>query len=109
MRPAVTGAFRKHLRLNYLDDLWFPRVRLCINNMDARRLDAGNDQISPLGMWMRHIRTETSTARVPAEVMQFVARVGHVHATHNRSVSLGGGVQIDVTQGSGPPIVFRIQ
>src|SRR5580658_2290862 len=78
VRPAVARTFSEDAGLNHLDNLRLSRVGLRIHNMDSRGLDAGDDQVAPLGVRMRHVGTEASAASVPTEVVQFVAGVGHI-------------------------------
>jgi hypothetical protein len=44
-------------RLDHFDDLWFPRVRLGIEDVDAGGAQARNHEIAPLGMCMGCVRT----------------------------------------------------
>src|SRR5438270_8365631 len=58
VRTAVTGARRQYFRFNDLDDLRVARIRLGVNDVDSRRANAGDDQVTPLGMRMRREWTE---------------------------------------------------
>ncbi len=56
VRRGVAGARRQRFRLNHFDDLRLARIGLGVDDMNARRIDAGNDQIAPLDMRMRRVR-----------------------------------------------------
>src|SRR5947207_2509682 len=53
MRGCVSSARGQSLRLNHLHDLRIARIRLGIDDMDARRVDAGHDQVAAFHMGMR--------------------------------------------------------
>src|SRR5580704_15768806 len=76
---AISGTGSDRLRFNDLDDFRFAWIGLRIDDVNSGRADAGHDQIAPLGMGMRRVRAQASAARVPAEVMQFISGVGHIH------------------------------
>src|SRR5262245_21969332 len=79
MRGRVSRARSQRLRLNHLYDLRVSRIRLGVDDMDTRRMDARHDQVTSLHMRMRSVRAQARAACVPAEMMQFVACVRHVH------------------------------
>src|ERR1700693_2381295 len=76
---AVARARCDGFGLNHLYDFWFSRIGLGINNVNARRSYPRHYQVTPLGVRVRSVRTKASAASVPAEVMQFIADIGHVH------------------------------
>src|SRR6516162_909041 len=80
---SVPCAIGDLLRLDDLDDFRFPGVRLCVEDVNARGANTGHDQISALDMRMRHVRAQTGAARVPTEMMQLIARSGHLDATND--------------------------
>jgi hypothetical protein len=94
VQTAVAALCVDRFRLDDLDDLRLARVRLGVNHMEPRRAQAGNQQIAPLQMRVRHGRAERGGAGVPAEVMQFIARVRHVHASHDLAVV--GGLRVHI-------------
>jgi hypothetical protein len=47
---------------------------------------------------MRSVRAESGAAGIPAEVMQFISGIGHVHSTNNLAVLLGFRVYINDDQ-----------
>src|SRR5262249_39617247 len=64
-------------RLDHLDDFRIRRIRLGIENMNARRPQTRHDEVAPLAMRMRRVRAEARGAGVPTEMMQLVADIGH--------------------------------
>src|SRR5580704_7419060 len=61
---AVAGSVCKRFRLDYFYDLRLLGVGLGVENVNARRTQTGNNQISSLHMRMRSIRTKRGTAGI---------------------------------------------
>src|SRR6516225_1785303 len=55
VRPRVTGLLSDVLGLDDLNDLWFARIGIGVENINARRAQAWNDKIAPLDVRMRCI------------------------------------------------------
>src|ERR1700680_5089612 len=98
-RDAVRSAMRRVktriprarddlFRLNDADDLRIARVWLRIDDVDARRTQARDDQIAASNVRMRCIWTQCSAARIPSEVMQFVIGFRHLDLTDTSPVCL---------------------
>ena len=75
--------------------------------MDARRVNAGHDQVPPFHVRMRCIGAQAGAARVPAKVMQFVAGLRHVRLPHQPAVALGIRVHINDAKRIRVPMLFR--
>ena len=58
MRTRIIGARKNFLRLDDFDDLWFPRIGFCIDDVNTRRADTWHDQVTTFDVRMRRIRTE---------------------------------------------------
>src|SRR5262249_32820080 len=56
VRSRVAGLLGDLLRLDHLDDLRAARIRLGVEDVNARGTQARNDQIAPLHVRMRHLR-----------------------------------------------------
>ena len=78
VRAAVAGLAGDLLGLDDLDELRRPRVVLDVEHVDARAAQPGHEQVAALDVRVRRPRAERRGARVPAEVVQLVADVGHV-------------------------------
>ncbi len=77
VRTRIAGAAGNGLRFDHLDDGRVQRVGFRIEDIDARGAQPRHDQVTPLSMRVRRVRAKAGGAGVPAEVMQFVARVRH--------------------------------
>src|SRR5580704_5733378 len=87
MRPAVARARRYLLSLDGLHQLGTSRVGPGVENVDARRAQPGHQQVAPLYMRMRCVRTQRGAACVPAKVMQLVAGIRDLSAPDHLRVS----------------------
>src|SRR5262249_3481763 len=56
MRTGIIGARKNFFRLNHFDDLRFPRVWLCINDVNPGGPQPRYDQISSFDVRMRRVR-----------------------------------------------------
>jgi hypothetical protein len=74
------------------------RVVLDVDDVDAARSQARDDQVAALDVGVRGPGAERAGARVPAEVVQLVADVGHVEAADRRAVGRRVGVDVDDRQ-----------
>ena len=78
VRARIIRARKNFLRFDHFDDLWFPRVGLRIDDVNTRGTDTRHNQVTPFDVRMRRVRTERRTARVPTEVVQFIAKFWHL-------------------------------
>ena len=75
----MSAAIRKlPLHLDHLHDLRVFWIGLGVEDVDARGAQARHDEVPSFGMGMRCIWAQAGTARVPAEMVQFVAALRHV-------------------------------
>src|SRR5262249_15461063 len=81
-RSAVNGVWARvvrpgenFLRLDDFDDHRFTRVGLGVDDVNPRRANPGDNQITPFDVRMRCVRAERRAARVPTEVMKLVAKL----------------------------------
>jgi hypothetical protein len=86
VRRRVAGSCRERFRFNHLDDLRLSRIGLGVDNVYARRVDAGNDEVAPLHVRMRRVGAQARAAGVPSEMMQLVADVGHIQLADDAAV-----------------------
>ncbi len=77
--------------------------------MDARRTQPRDDQVAPFKVGMGSVRAQGGTARVPAEVMQFIADIREIQPVDNAAVRLGGWIDIDDQQGVAARFAVRRQ
>ncbi|MCY1287892.1 hypothetical protein D3C81_1003890 [compost metagenome] len=97
VRPRVAGLADDLVRLDDLVDARLRGMRLGVDDIDARRAHARDDQVAPLQERVAGQRRQRGGTGIPAEVMQFVALVGHRHGMHHRAV--GGRAGLDVDHG----------
>ena len=109
VRAAVAGAFGENIGLDYFYDFRAARVGFGVNNMDARGLDARDDQVAALRMGMRHVGAEACAAGIPAEVMEFVAGIRHIHTADNRAVRTGRGVHVHYAECVGAAVILGVE
>ena len=95
VQPGISRLFGHLLRLDDLDNLRVTRIGLGVDDMQARRTQAGHDEIAALHMRMRRIRAEARRARVPAEVMQFVTGVGHIDPPDDLRIGRRRRIDVD--------------
>jgi hypothetical protein len=57
-------------------------------------MDAGLDQVGAFDVRMWIVRAQASAARVPAEMMQLVAGVRHVHLANEMAVARGQRIDV---------------
>ena len=90
------SCFRHHLRtLDHLHESRISRVGLRVDDVNARADRARHHEKSPLDVRVRRVGAEMRAARVPAEVVQFVAAVRQLELTDESSVGRGCRVGID--------------
>jgi hypothetical protein len=95
--PGVAGLCRKLLGLDCVDDLRLPRVGLRIEHVRARRAKARDDQVTALQcpvMGMALV-AKRAGARVPPEVVQFVACCGQISPADDLAVGGRLGIAVD--------------
>src|SRR5215468_10553138 len=77
MRTRIVCAGENFLRFDDFDDLWFPRIGLRVDDMNPRGPESGHNQVPPFDVRMRRVRTQRGATRIPAEMMQFIAKFRH--------------------------------
>src|SRR5882757_1038397 len=100
-RPAVDGVWtrifrarKNFFRLDHFDDFRFSRIRLGVDDMNTRRAQARHNQVPALDMWMRRIWTERRAARVPTEMVKFVAKLRHLGLADALAISARARINI---------------
>jgi hypothetical protein len=109
MGARVARLAHHFLRLDRLDQPWRTWVGLSVDDIDARRADAGNDEVAALQEGMARHWRERRTAGVPAEVVEFVAGVGHDELVDHGAIRGRLRIEVDDGQGIGPRPVRRQQ
>ena len=94
VRGCVSGARGERLRLDHLHDLRVARIGLRIENMNARRVNAGYHQVAAFHMRMWSMRAQAGAACIPSEMMQLVAGIRHLHLAHQ--IAVAGRRRIDI-------------
>jgi hypothetical protein len=105
---CISCALKERLRLDHFDNPRLSRIGLRIENVDARRIDARHDQVATLHVGMRRVRAETGTARVPTEVMQFIASRYHVGLTDEAAVGVRIGIDVHDAERIGAAVLLRV-
>src|ERR1044071_1272995 len=99
VRTRIVSACKNFLRFDHFDDLWFSRVGLRIHDVNPRRPKARYNQVTAFDVWMRRVRTQRRTASVPPEMMQLVAKLGHLRFAYALPVRGRLGININYQQG----------
>src|SRR5579863_548292 len=93
--PRIASLFEDFLGLDDLMDLRLGGMGLGIDHIKARRTDARNDQIAPLEEGVPGKRRQGRRAGVPAEMVEFVALVGHRHRVDDLAISRGAVLDVN--------------
>src|SRR5262245_57007666 len=95
MGPAVARRLDELFRLDDLVEFWIARVRLGVDDVDARGAKARHDQIAPLDMRVWRVRAKAGAAGVPAEMVQLVAWRFQAEVAHDLRIALGFRIDVD--------------
>ena len=106
VRARVAGLVGDLVRLDGFDELGRARIGLGVEDVDARGAQARHHQIAPLDMRMRRVRAEARRAGVPAEVMEFVAGVGHRDRADD--LRIGRRLRVDVDDARSHRATWRV-
>jgi hypothetical protein len=107
--PTLSRASRNYFRFDDFDDFRFAGIRFRVNDVNPRRTDTRRDQVTPFRMSVRRVGAETCAAGVPAEVMQFVSGVGHIHLADELAVSQGRRIEVNHADRIGAADMARVQ
>src|SRR5438034_273516 len=77
MRTRIVSVSKNFFRLDHLDDLWFSRIGLDVDDVNARRANSRHNKVTALDVGVGRIRAKRRTASVPPEMMQFITELGH--------------------------------
>jgi hypothetical protein len=91
--PGIAGLGEDLFGFDDLVDLGLERL-LHVDDVDARRPDAGDDQVTPFQKRVAGQRRQRRGTGVPAEMVKLVARVGHDDLMHDLAIGVGGGVHV---------------
>src|SRR5437879_3971210 len=108
MALGVAGPLGDLLGLDHLDDRRAGGIRLGIDDVDARRPEPRHYQVPPLDMRVRGIGAEHRAAGVPAEMVELVPRMGHLHLADDPAVAAGTRVHVDDTDRITPAVRGRV-
>src|SRR5579875_2406485 len=98
MWATVAGACRQLLGLDHPRDRRPQRVRLGIDDIDARGAQTGSNQVAPLDVGMWRIGPQGGAAGVPAKVMHLVAHPWHLQPAGDFAQAGGGGIEIEYVE-----------
>ena len=84
--PRVPGLAEVFLRLNHLVQLGLRRMRVGVDDVDARRAQTGDDQEPAPEEGVAREGRKGRAAGIPAEVVELVALVRHHDRVHERAV-----------------------
>src|SRR5436853_3875389 len=74
MRAGIASAGAHLLRLNHLHNAWLAGIGLGIDNVQPRRAQPWDDEVTPFEVRVWRIRTQSRATGIPAKVMQFIPR-----------------------------------
>jgi hypothetical protein len=96
---ARIARFVKHLLgFDDLVDLRLRRMRVGVDNIDARGAQAGDDEEASPEEGVAGERGERGAAGVPAEMVELVSLVGHRHRMDDRAARCRAGRDVDDAQ-----------
>src|SRR5208282_2765512 len=72
--------------LNDFYNLRRPGIRFRVDDVNPRRTQAWDNEVASFEVGMRSVRAERSTAGIPPEMVQFVARIGQIDMTYSCAV-----------------------
>src|SRR5512132_859904 len=98
MRAGIAGLFGKLRRLDHLHDFRRTRIGLGVENIDARGAQPGHDEVASLHMRMRRVRAQARRARVPAEMVEFVADLRRRHLADDLGIRRRFRIDVDDRQ-----------
>jgi len=102
MHAGVAGLCQDLPGLDGLHEARRSGIGLGVEDVNPGGPKPGNDQVSPLDVGMRRVGTERRAARVPAEVVQLVADVGHLHPAYDLPAAARRRVHVHHHEGVGP-------
>src|SRR5436190_12987539 len=94
MWTRIISACENFFRLEHFNDLWFSRIGFCIDDVNARRAQAGHNQVTALDVWVRRIRAKRRAACIPTEMMQLITKLRHCNLADMPAI--GARVRINV-------------
>ena len=109
VRAAVASARGDGFRFDDFDDFGILGIGLGVDDVNAGRTNAGDDEVAALHVGMGIVGAEAGTAGVPAEVVEFIAFIGHIDLAHLLRVGGRGGIDVNDTNRVGLPSMSRIQ
>jgi hypothetical protein len=95
MWPAISCRLDELFRLDDLVEFRIARIRLGVDDVDARGAEARHDKIAPLDMRVWRIWAKAGAASVPAEMVQLVAGLCQVELAHDLRIALGFRIDVD--------------
>ena len=98
---AVASPRSDRFGLDDFNDFGISRVGLGVDDVDARRADARNNEVATLHVRVSVVRAEARAAGVPTKVVEFIASVRHVDLTDLPAVGGRRGIDIDYSYGVG--------
>ena len=87
VRTGIAGLGEQFLGFDDLVDLGVPRI-LDVDHIDARAADAGDDQVAAFQKGVPGQGRQCRRAGVPAEMVKFVALVGHEQAVDDLAIGV---------------------
>src|SRR5258706_11903479 len=109
VRPAVARAGRHLPGGDDLHQLRLTGIGLGVEDVDARGAQAWHEQVAAFAVRVVLAMTQAGATCIPAEVVQLIARVGHVYAANDLPIRGGAGVDVHYTQCVGPAGVLSVQ
>src|SRR6266699_1660443 len=75
VRTRIISARKDFFRFDHFDYLRLSRIRLGVDNVNARRAEPRYNQIAAFDVRMRRIRAKGRAARIPTEVVQLITKL----------------------------------
>ena len=82
MRAGIARAGTHLLRLNHLDDARLAGIGLGIDDVQPRRAQPWDDEVTPFEVRVGRIGTQGRATGIPAKVMQFIPHIRQGERMH---------------------------
>ena len=101
VKAGVARTLGDVLGFDDFDDARVAGIGLGVDDVHPRGAESRDQEVAALDVRVRRVGAEGGAAGVPAEVVELVAGVGHLHAADDLGVRGGAGVDVDDAESVG--------
>src|SRR5215831_69798 len=98
MWAGVASARAHLLWLNDLDDAWLTRIGLGVDDVNPRRAQPWDNEVTPFEIRVWRIRTQGRATGIPAKVMQLIPDIWQGERMHKLPIRRRVRIQVDDPQ-----------